>query len=118
MITGLFLLSLLLTACGAGSQEAAVEPTAPPTSNPPAPAAAEPEEEPAMEAVQEEDSMQMRIGDTAVAVAWEENGSVAALRELAEALERMAQEIRLCLTPIPKLLCREGEGAAEEYMIV
>ncbi|MBQ5443262.1 MAG: hypothetical protein IIT47_06815, partial [Oscillospiraceae bacterium] len=31
-----------------------------------------------------------------------------ALRELAEALERMAQEIRLCLTPIPKLLCREG----------
>ncbi len=38
-----------------------------------------------------------------------------ALRELAEALERMAQEIRLCLTPIPKLLCREGEGAAEEF---
>lgn len=42
-------------------------------------------------------------------------GRRAALRELAEALERMAQEIRLCLTPIPKLLDRAYAGAADEF---
>jgi len=32
-------------------------------------------------------------------------------RELAEALERLEQEVRLCLVPIPRLLARRGYGA-------
>lgn len=43
-------------------------------------------------------------------------GRRAALRELADALERMAQEIRLCLTPIPKLLDRAYGGAAGGFL--
>lgn len=38
-----------------------------------------------------------------------------ALREISEALEQMAQEIRLCLTPMPRLLEKARRGAAGEF---
>ena len=84
MIAGLFVLCLLLSACGTGSHASPTEGAEPPASNPPAPVMIKPENETAEDALLEEETMVMRIGDTAVTVSWEENESVAALRELVE----------------------------------
>ena len=84
MIAGLFVLCLLLSACGTGSHASPAEETEPPASNPPAPVMIKPENETAEDALSEEETMVMRIGDTAVTVSWEENESVAALRKLVE----------------------------------
>ena len=78
---GMFLLALaalllLLCGCGAGRQDAA----------PPETESREPEPTPALATEEkEENSMELKlqIGDTPVAVTWEENESVDALRKLA-----------------------------------
>ena len=95
-------LALLLCACGAGQESPAVstpaaaetetEPTPEPTAEPSPEPTEEPVQEPGptptaepetTEAAEEETAMlTMKIGDTAVAVDWEENESVEALKEL------------------------------------
>ena len=66
---------LLLCGCGAERQDAVLPDTE----------SREPEHVPTPEADEKEDSMELKlqIGDTPVAVAWEENESVDALRKLA-----------------------------------
>ena len=82
----IFVLALLLTGCGAQSEEPSVPeqeastPTEAPLAEPETAAETEPQNENREES---EPTMKLKINDTAVEVAWEDNKSVDALRELA-----------------------------------
>ena len=86
-------LALLLAGCGkapaqesgaAGTPAAEVTPAAATAAPEPTPAPAGEREENVIPEEEEKEMLQMKIGDTAVAVAWEENESVKALAELCE----------------------------------
>ena len=83
--TLIFVLALLLTGCGAQSEKPSAPEQGTPTptevslAEPETPAETEPQNENREES---EPAMKLKINDTAVEVAWEDNESVDALREL------------------------------------
>ena len=88
-IVPLLLCAVLLSACGRGPARPEATPPQPTEAAPAALPAREPAAGDSIESVQSEEEgeseMKLLIGDTEVSVRWEDNESVAALRELAAA---------------------------------